>query len=56
MIQIKNKAECTGCHACYSKCPQDCINMIEDEEGFLYPNIDSTKCIKCGLCEKVCPI
>ena len=53
MIQIKNKSECTGCHACYSKCSQSCIDIVEDKEGFLYPNIDSEKCIQCGLCEKV---
>ena len=29
--------------------------MTETEEGFLYPKIDDDKCIKCGLCEKVCP-
>ena len=30
--------------------------MSEDKEGFLYPIIDSVKCIDCGLCEKVCPV
>ena len=30
--------------------------MNFDEEGFLYPSIDSDKCVECGLCEKVCPI
>jgi len=30
--------------------------MIEDNEGFFYPKVDDVKCIKCGLCEKVCPI
>ena len=29
--------------------------MIENNEGFLYPKVDSDKCIECGLCEKVCP-
>ncbi len=29
--------------------------MIEDDEGFKYPQIDTSLCIKCGLCEKVCP-
>lgn len=30
--------------------------MQEDEEGFLYPSINTTLCINCGLCEKVCPV
>lgn len=30
--------------------------MIEDEEGFNYPIIDSEKCVKCYLCKQVCPI
>ena len=30
--------------------------MREDEEGFLYPHVDKTTCVNCGLCEKVCPI
>ena len=29
--------------------------MMADEEGFLYPQVDATTCIDCGLCEKVCP-
>ena len=28
--------------------------MTEDHEGFLYPEGDSTVCIDCGMCEKVC--
>ena len=38
------------------KCPQNCISMKEDNEGFLYPDINENACIKCGLCEKVCPV
>ena len=30
--------------------------MQADEEGFLYPQVDATICIDCGLCEKVCPV
>lgn len=26
-----------------------------DKEGFLYPQVDVTRCIDCGKCEKVCP-
>ena len=29
--------------------------MVEDGEGFLYPEVDAASCIDCGLCEKVCP-
>lgn len=47
---------CSGCHACYSICPKRCITMQEDEEGFLQPSIDETKCIDCGLCRRVCPV
>lgn len=30
--------------------------MREDEEGFLYPMVDTTLCVNCELCEKVCPV
>lgn len=30
--------------------------MREDEEGFLYPVVDTAQCVNCGLCEKVCPV
>ena len=56
MITIKDKENCCGCSACVQRCPKQCISLIEDEEGFLYPKVDEEKCINCGLCEKVCPI
>ena len=56
MIKIARKEECTGCHGCYNVCPKKCIDMKFDDEGFLYPSVDSDKCVECGLCEKVCPI
>ena len=54
MIQIINKAECSGCQACRLACPRQCITMVRDEEGFLYPCVDESQCIQCGLCERVC--
>ena len=54
MIEIKNKADCCGCTACASICPQDAITMSPDSMGFLYPVVDKDKCVDCGLCEKVC--
>ena len=56
MLQIKSKTECCGCTACKSVCPKQCIEMKEDIEGFLYPDINLDNCVKCGLCEKVCPV
>lgn len=29
---------------------------MEDSEGFLYPKVDESICVNCGLCEKVCPV
>lgn len=55
-ILFKRKALCCGCTACYSVCPSDAIMMVEDEEGFDYPVIDSESCIGCLMCIKVCPI
>lgn len=54
MIQITNKENCCGCTACASICPHQAINMEPDTLGFLYPKVDTEKCIDCGLCEKVC--
>lgn len=56
MIDIKDKSNCCGCYACANACPQKCIEMKNDEEGFFYPKINKKECIDCGLCEKVCPI
>lgn len=56
MINITQKENCCGCSACAQRCPKQCITMQADDEGFLYPIIDTNLCIDCGLCEKVCPI
>ena len=44
---------CTGCYACVSACPKQCIQMVEDKEGFWYPQIDPTACVHCERCEEV---
>lgn len=58
-LNTKNKTfitnNCTGCGACYNACPKSAIKMVENSEGFLYPQVDSKLCINCGLCKKTCP-
>ncbi|MCB2293961.1 Coenzyme F420 hydrogenase/dehydrogenase, beta subunit C-terminal domain [Clostridium algoriphilum] len=55
IVNIINKENCSGCKACYNICPQNCIKMVTDVEGFWYPKVNKDDCISCGLCEKVCP-
>ena len=45
MIKVEEKSRCSGCHACANVCPKNCIQMISDEEGFWYPQVDKEKCI-----------
>ena len=56
MDKICENNLCTGCTACFSICPKNAITMTENEEGFKYPVIDNSKCIKCQMCKKTCPI
>lgn len=56
MIAINDKGRCCGCGACAQACPTHCIDMRQDQEGFLYPMADATRCVDCGKCERVCPI
>ncbi len=45
---------CTGCGACYNKCPFGAITMEYNSEGFISPVIDEVKCTDCGLCIGSC--
>lgn len=56
MIKISDKKNCCGCEACVQACPKQCIDFIQDAQGFFYPSINEDKCVNCGLCNKVCPI
>jgi len=41
---------CNGCTACTNRCPQQCISG-EPKQPHI---IDTTNCIKCGICRDVC--
>ncbi|SDJ24883.1 4Fe-4S dicluster domain-containing protein [Lachnospiraceae bacterium G41] len=49
-----NEADCCGCLGCVSVCPNSAIGVITNRKGFLYPQIDETKCIHCGACVRFC--
>lgn len=55
-MKIENLVNCSGCHSCYSSCPKAAIQMVPNCEGFLYPVIEKSLCVECGICEKFCPV
>lgn len=56
MKKILSEKYCTGCSACSVLCRAHAIAMVENDEGFLFPKIDSNLCIDCKQCIKVCPV
>lgn len=54
-VEAVDKLTCTGCGLCAEKCPQKCISMREDAEGFRVPAICESECVECGACLRCCP-
>lgn len=54
MKNINEVKDCYGCFACMNKCPKQCISIVKDKLGHLYPYANE-KCIECNACLKVCP-
>lgn len=44
---------CSGCGNCELSCPNNCIIMQIDSDGFVRPQINDS-CTQCGLCVKFC--
>lgn len=51
-----DRQSCSGCEACANVCIHDAITMKPDWRGFLYPSVDTSKCVNCKLCQKICPV
>lgn len=52
---FSDREDCSGCTACMNICPVQAITMKPDREGFLYPEIDSGRCVHCHRCVRICP-
>lgn len=52
----EKKENCCGCTACAAICKTNAIQMLPDEEGFLYPVLDASKCVRCYKCITICPV
>lgn len=48
--------QCTGCELCAQLCPARAIAMRENDEGFLYPEVNDYMCVHCGQCAARCPV
>lgn len=55
-VLYNSNEECCGCTACYAVCSKNAISMVEDDEGFEYPQVNTVFCVRCYKCLKVCPI
>lgn len=45
---------CCGCEVCVTQCPKKCIEMKRDNNGFYFPVVDESLCIRCGKCLGTC--
>lgn len=58
-LAILDEDLCTGCEACLTVCPVDCIDKVKDPKHPRYAmgicTIDIPVCIGCKLCAQVCP-
>lgn len=55
-VFTRDKKKCTGCGACSQICTKHAIKMEEDSEGFLFPKLNLDLCVKCGRCDRICPV
>ncbi len=57
-LAILDEDLCTGCEACVSVCPVDCIDTVSGPQFqavMQVCQIDLPRCIGCTLCAQVCP-
>lgn len=53
-ISVPSRYVCSGCGACTSLCAKDAVHLRMDDAGFYAAVVDESKCVQCGLCQRVC--
>lgn len=54
MKTVCDENMCAGCMACTNICKKNAITIVDNYKAY-NAKIDESKCVRCGLCEKVCP-
>lgn len=55
-MDICSLDKCTGCGYCFNACPVVAITMEKNLQGFMYPVVDTARCINCKQCQRGCPV
>lgn len=53
-INSQGQRPCCGCTVCPTACPQECIKLVLDADGYYTAIADDAACIQCGKCVEVC--
>lgn len=53
-INSQGNRPCCGCTVCPTACPQNCIELGLDADGYYTAKADEAACIQCGKCVAVC--
>lgn len=56
MPRLADYKDCTGCGACANACNNQAISMQEGRDSFVFPVVDSLKCVECNYARKDAPL